>query len=158
MVPVIRSARADEAVALSELAMRSKASWGYSHALMESFRAELTLSAVDLEHVIVIDIDGATGGFYSLQPVSKTRAELGHLFVEPTLQRRGLGRLMIADALERARARGFRSLEIQGDPHATRFYEQLGATRVGERESESVPGRMLPLLEMAVPGSRTTSA
>jgi GNAT superfamily N-acetyltransferase len=147
---VIRAARVDEAEALSDLALRSKASWGYSLDLMRSFEVELTLTTIDLAAVLVIEVEGIAGGFYSLQPVSETRAELGHLFVEPSLQRRGLGRLMIADALRRARARGFRWLEIQGDPNAAQFYEHVGATRVGERESDSIPGRMLPLFEIAL--------
>jgi GNAT superfamily N-acetyltransferase len=155
--PVIRPARSDEAPALTELALRSKASWGYSPRLMKSFEAELTLTGVDVEDVLVIEVDGEPGGIYSLRPVSRIRAELGHLFVEPRLQRRGLGHLMIADALRRAGARGFRVLEIQGDPNAAPFYEQVGATRVGERESESVPGRMLPLFELAVPNSVESS-
>jgi len=148
---VIRPARVDEARSLSDLALRSKASWGYSQTLMKSFQAELTLTALDLAAVLVVEVEGAVAGFYSWLPVSEARAELGHLFVEPTWQRRGLGRLMIADALRRAGARGFRFLEIQGDPNAAQFYEQVGATRVGERESDSVPGRMLPLFEITLP-------
>lgn len=152
--PVIRPARVAEARALSELALRSKRSWGYAQELMAAFQAELTLSELDLEDVLVIAVEGAPGGFYSLQPVSKSRVELGHLFVEPTLQCRGLGRMMIADALRRAADRGFRWLEIQGDPNAAQFYQRVGATCVGERESASVAGRMLPLFEMAAPEGR----
>jgi GNAT superfamily N-acetyltransferase len=148
---VIRPARGDEARALTDLALRSKASWGYSRDLMSLFEAELTLTELDLEDVLVVEVEGTLGAFYSLAPLSSDRIELGHLFVEPTLQRRGLGRLMIADALRRSGVRGFRWLEIQGDPNAAKFYEQVGAARVGERESESVPVRMLPLFEIAVP-------
>lgn len=148
--PVIRAARSEEAELLSELALRSKASWGYSQDVVASFQAELTLTAAELHDVFVVEIGGTVAGFYSLQALSAVRAELGHLFVEPATQRNGLGRLMIADALRRARARGFRSLEIQGDPHAAQFYQRVGAARVGERESASVPGRMLPLFEIAI--------
>ena len=73
-----------------------------------------------------------------------------HLFVEPAMHRRGVGRLMVADALRRAAAGCYRVLEIQGDPNAAPFYTQVGGKCVGERESESVPGRMLPLFEVAV--------
>lgn len=148
---IIRAARAEEAEVLSALALRSKASWGYSQSLMRLFEAELTLSTRELEQVRVIDVGGRPGGFYSLVPVSKLRAELGHLFVEPTLQRRGLGRVLIDDALVRAAALGFRVLEIQGDPNAAQFYARVGATCVGQRESESVAGRMLPIFELIVP-------
>ena len=149
--PIFRPAHMNEAQALSKLAFRSKASWGYSPELMSLFEAELTLTAPDLTKVMVADVGKTAAGFYSLLPVSEERIELGHLFVEPTFQRSGLGRLMIADVLRRAGERGARVLEIQGDPNAAQFYERVGATRVGERESESVPGRMLPLFEIVVP-------
>lgn len=112
--PVIRPGRIEEAPALSALALRSKASWGYSQDLVKLFQAELTLPAVEIEHVQVVELEGRPVAFYSLQPVSTSRVELGHLFVEPSLLRHGLGRLMIADALRRASAGGFRVLEIQG--------------------------------------------
>ena len=148
--PVLRAARSDEAELLSELALRAKASWGYSRDLMKSFQVELTLTAADLDDVFVVEVGGTVAGFFSLQVVSPVRAELGHLFVEPAAQQKGLGGLLIADAIRRARARGFRSLEIQGDPNAAQFYERVGAARIGERESASVPGRMLPLFEIAI--------
>jgi GNAT superfamily N-acetyltransferase len=149
--PMIRPARMDEAQALSRLAFHSKASWGYPPGLMSLFEAELTLKASELNEVMVVEVEESPAGFYSLLPISKERIELGHLFVVPALQRSGLGRLMIADALRRAEARGARVLEIQGDPNAAQFYERIGATHVGERESESVPGRMLPLFEIVLP-------
>lgn len=147
----IRPGRVEEARALCELASRSKASWGYPQALLKLFEKELTLTELDMAEVMVVEIGETPIGFYSLQPVSGTRVELGHLFVEPAMHRRGVGRLMIADALQRAAAGGYLVLEIQGDPNAAPFYTQLGAKHVGERESESVPGRMLPLFEIAVP-------
>jgi predicted N-acetyltransferase YhbS len=149
---VIRPGRVDEARALSDLALRSKASWGYSSELVASFREELTLSEHDIERVLVVEVEGKVVGFYSLQPLSASRVELGHLFVEPALRRRGLGQLMIADALRRAGTQGFSALEIQGDPNAEPFYTRVGATRIGERESDSVQGRMLPLFEIVICG------
>ena len=37
---------------------------------------------------------------------------------------------------------------IQGDPNAEGFYLRCGAVRIGERESASIPRRMLPLFEI----------
>ena len=37
---------------------------------------------------------------------------------------------------------------IQADPNAARFYESVGAEVCGERESASIPGRMLPLYQL----------
>jgi hypothetical protein len=41
----LRSASPDEAAALTELAIRSKAYWGYADAFMRRAREELTLTA-----------------------------------------------------------------------------------------------------------------
>lgn len=41
-------------------------------------------------------------------------------------------------------------LVIQSDPSAEGFYRVRGAQRVGERESASVAGRWLPLLELVL--------
>ena len=147
----IRAARPDEAQTLSDLALRSKGSWGYPPRMVRAFQAELTLTAGELEDAFVIEVEGVVARFYSLLPTSPDRVELGHLFVEPAWHGRGLGRSMVEDALRRSGQRGFRVLEIQGDPHAAPFYRCVGATQVGERESESVPGRMLPLFEISVP-------
>ena len=44
----IRLARLDEAEQLTQLALRSKASWGYSEEFMAACRDELTLTAARL--------------------------------------------------------------------------------------------------------------
>lgn len=46
---LIRPARAGEARLLSELALRSKAHWGYSKEFLEAVRAELSYSEKQLQ-------------------------------------------------------------------------------------------------------------
>jgi len=41
---------------------------------------------------------------------------------------------------------------IQGDPNAEGFYRAMGAERIGEQESHSIPGRMLPLFSLSLAG------
>jgi predicted N-acetyltransferase YhbS len=147
---VIRRARRDELDALSDLARRSKAVWGYSEQFMAACHDELTVTEAELDEVFVLEVGGAVIGFYSLQPVSTTRTELGHLFVEPSELRRGHGRRLMADAIERARAAGCTILIIQGDPHTVDFYLAVGARKVGVRASASIPGRVLPLFELSL--------
>ena len=65
--------------------------------------------------------------------------------VEPEQIGRGVGGALIAHARERARQLGGARLIIQGDPHAEGFYLAAGGKKSGSRESESVPGRRLPL-------------
>jgi GNAT superfamily N-acetyltransferase len=147
---MIRPARPDEAATLSALALRSKASWGYPAERVEAFRRELTLGRDELADVYVLEDAGAPVGFHSLQRLDAERVELGHLFVGPLLRGHGHGRTLFEDATRRARDAGYRVLVIQGDPHARAFYEAMGARAVGERESDSVPGRLLPLFELTL--------
>lgn len=147
---MIRPAKPTETDALSDLAFRSKAYWGYSDAFMEACRAELSVAPGDLgKHpTFVLERGGRPLGFYSLEPLSPRRAELGHLFVEPAEIGTGCGRQLFEHARGEARRRGFAVLVIQGDPHAARFYEACGARRVGSRPSASIPERSLPLFEL----------
>lgn len=147
----IRPAEPAEAAALTDLAMRAKASHGYDEAFMEAARTELTLSRdyVAERLVFVVDERGAIGGFYALV-VTPPACELDALFVEPRAHGKGYGRLLLEHAAGEARALGCREMTIQADPFAEPFYLALGAERVGERESGSIPGRMLPLLRYAL--------
>lgn len=51
-------------------------------------------------------------------------------------------------AIETARSAGATRLEIEADPHAEDWYRKRGAERIGEASSGSIPGRLLPVLEL----------
>jgi len=146
---VIRPATPDEAASISDLAMRSKAVWGYSPAFLEACRAELTWSAAELQAKGIgffVAVEGADLlGFHAIEDLSGGEYELAALFVEPARIGTGVGRALIEHAKSEALSCGARVLMIQGDPHAERFYRAAGAERIGERPSESVTGRSLPL-------------
>jgi GNAT superfamily N-acetyltransferase len=148
--PHLRRARPEEAPALSALALRSKAYWGYDAAFLASCAAELTLSAEEIADTptFVLEVDGTRLGFYSIERRDETRSELNFLFVEPEAIGRGYGRVLMEHAIERARALGSRVLEIQGDPNAAQFYRAVGGRLVGSRPSASIPGRVLPIFEV----------
>jgi GNAT superfamily N-acetyltransferase len=143
----IRPARAEEADALSALALRSKAYWGYDADFRERCRAELTLSPTDLPRCrpAVAELDGRVVGFVTLEG-SPPEGEIGALFVEPREIGAGAGRALWLHAVATARAAGFARLIVDADPGAEGFYLRMGATRVGESPSGSLPGRMLPRL------------
>jgi GNAT superfamily N-acetyltransferase len=148
----IRPARADEAAGLSALAMRSKAHWGYAADFLARCRAELSVAPEDVErHPAFVAVDGeAPVGFCTLVPLAADRVELGHLYVEPTVIGRGVGRMLLTHAGRQAARLGYETLVIASDPHAVGFYETYGARRVGETESASIPGRSLPLFELGL--------
>lgn len=143
----MRCARPGEASLLTELAIRSKAHWGYDREFMQACRATLTLTAelIARTEVYVAEVEGRVVGFYSLAPWHSD-LELYHFFVDPPAMGNGLGRCLWNDAVRRASERGCSRLLIQSDPYAEGFYLKLGAERIGEVPSGAVPGRTLPLL------------
>jgi GNAT superfamily N-acetyltransferase len=150
----IRHAAPEEATELSDLAIRSKAYWGYSRDFLDACRSELTIAPeqfLDSNFECFVAVgDDSILGFYSLDTVSSAEYELDALFVEPDQIGRGIGRMLVNHAIGVLSRKGAETLVIQGDPHAADFYLAIGAHETGERESESIPGRYLPLFEIDV--------
>jgi GNAT superfamily N-acetyltransferase len=99
---------------------------------------------------------GEAVGFYTLERLSDDEVELGYLFVEPAAIGRGHGRRLIEHAKGQAVGLGFRSMVVQGDPHAEKFYRMAGGEQTGLRESASIPGRDLPLFRIDLCGAGGT--
>jgi GNAT superfamily N-acetyltransferase len=151
---MIRRAGADEVEELSELALRSKAHWGYDDDFIEACRVELTVRVEDVAlHRLTVAEDETTHrvvGFYGLTGTTSDDAELSALFVEPDVIGTRVGRLLFDDALHVAGQEGFERLRIEADPFAAAFYEHVGAVRAGSVMSHSIAGRELPLYFMDV--------
>ena len=145
----IRPATAQDARALTDLALRSKAHWGYDAEFLELCREDLTVTDA---HIATRDLGvavdgGRVLGFFMLGDSGDV---LDMLFVEPGAIGRGVGRMLLAEAVRVARGRGIRALLIDSDPFAEGFYLAAGARRIGEVASQSIPGRTLPQLELLV--------
>jgi GNAT superfamily N-acetyltransferase len=145
----LRDIRPNEFPYLDGLCLRSKAVWGYDDAFMAACRIELTLHPDDLRttQLQVAERDATAVGLAQLKVIGGD-AELMKLFVEPALLGSGIGRLLFEWARERARALGAVRMLIEADPGAAPFYERMGARHAGLAPSQSIPGRMLPLLQM----------
>ena len=169
---VIRAALPEQAADISELAIRSKAHWGYDDAFIEACREELTIPPgriVALRTQVVVSADGADGaegtpgdgadvgrlpagrilGFGTIEG-EPPAGELGMLFVDPDFIGRGVGGALFSHLAATATALGFHRLTIAADPNAEPFYLSKGAVRIGGVPSGSVPGRTLPLLALAL--------
>jgi N-acetylglutamate synthase-like GNAT family acetyltransferase len=151
----LRPARPDEAATLSDLAMRSKAHWGYDDEFLARCRPVLTLKPDEIVsgRTTVASEDGRVVGFYTLND-DPPEGELGNLWIDPAHMRKGAGRLLLTHAVETARAVGFKTLLIAADPNAEGFYRAMGAVRTGSVASEVTPGRELPLLRLDLQGDR----
>ncbi|HMC78026.1 MAG TPA: GNAT family N-acetyltransferase [Vicinamibacterales bacterium] len=147
---LIRAATADDADALTDLAHRAKAHWGYPASWMREWDPQLTIIPGYLEahDVWVAERDGAIVGMCALEDRG-SRWSLEHVWVEPSAHRGGIGRALVMQALGEARRRHSGVVELLADPYATGFYERLGARRAGDVPAP-MPGarrRTLPMFE-----------
>jgi GNAT superfamily N-acetyltransferase len=110
----IRLARIEEASALSELCIRSKAAWGYDEAFMALARAVLQVSPGQIaagDVWVATGVDREVTGMVALGPSEQRNTlDLDKLFVEPKHIRTGVGRALIAHAIDEARRRGAKRL------------------------------------------------
>ena len=149
----IRPVIVSEAAIISELAMRSKAHWGYTPEFIEACRAELSHTAEQFDGEMIFyaaELNGAILGFYALIPLENKSFELDALFVEPRYIDAGVGRVLMQHAIEQVHIRGGLTILIVSDPYAESFYQKAGAYRIGERPSGSIAGRFLPLMQIEV--------
>ncbi|HUH64163.1 MAG TPA: GNAT family N-acetyltransferase [Terracidiphilus sp.] len=107
---------------------------------------EIPLEQIRDGRVYVAELFGSIAGFSALEWRSDGQAELDALFVEPAMQRRGIGKSLVQHCAEIARLRRATSLHVIGNPHALHFYracgfESLGVvkTRFGDALSMRMP-------------------
>ena len=144
----LRAARVGEAELLREVAVSAKSHWGYSEAFLEAARGSLGIPAAAIAdgRVFVLEDGGEVVGFFGFEG-EPPKGVLEWMFVLPGHVGRGVGRLLWTEALERARAAGFRELLIESDRYAEGFYARMGATKVGEAFSP-VDGAPLPVFRI----------
>ena len=156
---VVRDARLDDAAALLEI---------YNREVLES-TATLDAEPRSLSEqrqwladrsgghvVIVVEIDDEVAGFASLSPF-KARAAYrptveNSVYVAPVFQRRGLGKVLMTELIERARQHGFHSIIARiadGNPASIALHESCGYRKVGvELEVGRKFGRWLDVTEL----------
>ena len=147
---LIRQVNPQEADTLTQIALSAKRHWGYPERWMEIWAPQLTFTA---EYFEENESWGATANekliaFYTLQDKSGI-AWLENLWVLPEFIGRGIGKALFFHAVNVARQRGYKILQLEADPNAIGFYEKMGLRKIGERHSE-VNGspRILPIMEM----------
>jgi GNAT superfamily N-acetyltransferase len=144
----IRKAKIDEAPLLSQLAVRSKAHWGYDKDFIRDVVEDLTLSPIHIKNqqVYVGEADGAIIGYYAF--CEDDGPEMIALFVEPSHIGQGVGFKLWQHALAFARDNGWQKFKIVADPFAAeKFYLKIGCRKIGEFQSPVRKDRKLPVLE-----------
>jgi len=139
---VIRPAHQAERSSLEALQWRASLSNpGDRDALLANPDAiALPLEQIAEGHVFVADRDGVVVGFAAVLPRPDGNAELDALFVDPTLWKRGVGRLLVDQCARVAHERSARLLHVVGNPHAEGFYLACGFRTVETVETRFGPG------------------
>lgn len=150
----IRKAMPEESETITQLALRSKAHWGYDETFIVQCKHALTVTPRDLEnksmYFEVCELNGVVAGFYGLEFINAVTAELTYLFVEPTNIGLGIGGKLFDAAIKNVKKRGVASLDILSDPEAKGFYLAKGARFVEYRQSDAIENRQIPFLTYSI--------
>lgn len=146
----IRRAQREDAEALTRIAMLSKQANGYDDAFMKACIEELRVTSSLIEAHEYWGAEGdAPFGFASLEvDPNGLSGEIGAFFIDPDWQQRGIGRLLWSTVKRSAQEKSLKSLRLDADPEAEPFYRGLGLSTVGRVPSGSIPGRMLPHMQV----------
>jgi GNAT superfamily N-acetyltransferase len=140
----VRSATSADEPRMREIACASKGHWGYDADRLSRWAASLEYPA-HREHWVA-EYDGAVAGYASLLPPNDGVCELDDLWIDPPFIGRGIGSLLFAHAVERAKDRGATAVRWEAEPNAVGFYERLGASVVGSATGSW--GRELPVMRL----------
>jgi N-acetylglutamate synthase-like GNAT family acetyltransferase len=144
-VPVverIRDAMPDEVEVLESLLRRSSSIWEADRGPLagDPDDVELAPDAIREQRVrVAVGANERLVGFSVVLPTRKRVCELDSLFVDPDFLRRGVGRSLMADVVERARGEHAKRLDVIADPRAAGFYERMGFRSAGQVTTWSGP-------------------
>lgn len=140
----------EDASALTAIAIAAKSYWKYPERWIELWIPQLTFTAEYFREneSWALEEDSVRIAFYTLQDKDGV-AWLENLWILPEYIGKGLGRQLFEHAMNLARARGYKLLQLEAEPNAMGFYEKMGMRQIGEHqyELEGQP-RILPLMEI----------
>ena len=142
---MIRTARVDELENLEALQRRaSLANPGDRDAILAHPDAiVIPPSQLAAGQVFVAESDGSLLGFSAVLDREDGQTELDGLFVEPSLWKAGVGRLLVQRARDYGREHSAAWLHVVGNPHAEEFYEACGFVTYGSQQTEFGPGLLM---------------
>jgi GNAT superfamily N-acetyltransferase len=123
---VIRDAAPSERAELEALQRRASDVWEEYRADLAAHPDAIALAPAAGRVRVAVSGDGGVVGFSVVLPARDGACELDGLFVEPAAMRGGVGRALVTDAADRARAEGATRMSVIANPRAVGFYERVG--------------------------------
>lgn len=96
---------------------------------------ELPAQQISSRNVFVAKLNMALVGFAALRLRTDQDVDLDALFVEPSMQRRGIGKSLLEYCVNVARQRKCRALIVIANRHAKDFYVACGFDLAGESQT-----------------------
>jgi GNAT superfamily N-acetyltransferase len=145
MTVTVRLARAHEREQLEALQREaSLANPGDREAVLAAPHAIVVPpSQIAAAQVFVAESGATVHGFCSVLDRGDGQTELDGLFVDPTLWRGGVGRMLVEQAKQYARAHSASWLYVIGNTHAEGFYEACGFVSYGVEQLEFGVGLLM---------------
>lgn len=142
---LIRVAKTSERMELERLQVRaSLGNAGDRDALLAHPDAiQLNVEQITRGRVFVSEFEEGIVGFASIEPREDGDSELDAMFVEPRMQRRGIGRALVEYCAGVSRKEGAAHLHVVGNPHAKSFYVACGFEVIGTTETRFGPGLLM---------------
>jgi len=149
---MIIKAQIKDAKLLTEIAISSKAYWGYSKEQMELWKDDLTVTPKTFAdcNIYKFQVNDITAGFYVLYRANIRTSFLDFLFVTPKFINQGIGSKLLEHAKKSCISGSCAVLNVLSDPNSEAFYLKHGFEIIGKRES-SIKGRFLPEMELYFP-------
>lgn len=163
----IRPASISDSRVLTHISFAAKKYWNYPKEYFKIWEKELTITAeyIQTNVVYIVEEQEQAIGYFSLVEVKeefwagKVFVNKGfwleHIFILPDYIGQGIGSQLIDILKLKCREMKIDKIYIFSDPHATGFYDKLGAQYRGESPS-SIEGRTVSQYELRIDDEEIT--
>ncbi len=133
---------------LTNIALTSKAYWGYSKEQVENWRNDLTITPKMIENMMIYKfiVNHKTAGFYALNQPKGNSIELEMLFILPEFIGQRIGKKLLQHSIKKSKELKADTMTLLADPNAVDFYKSQGFKIIDKKES-SIPNRFLPIMQ-----------
>lgn len=141
-----RQANEGDVASIRALVRNSEAIWGFSECFLHIFDEKYNVTADFVKNHIsyVMTSQNQIVGFYGLMK-EKQNAHLEYFYIESSQTRKGFGKILWKNMIDRCYANGIKRIDFVTSNPAVKFYTKCGAVLNGTTQS-SIDGRDIPKL------------